>query len=129
MKESIFKKYEKKSFAFVEDKSTQNNVSINDSYAKNLVNTMDSDFFVKNFTSNTRENYLSFLDNLKVLTLKEYNSPEFLAKKNELDAILPIYSDSSSVFMENLMDDSKFLNNIENLLDKFNLVSSDSINI
>lgn len=126
---NYFNKISKSWISFSDFKSTQNNVSINDSYAKNLVNTMDSDFFVNNFTNNTRENYLSFLDNLKVQTLKEYNSPEFLAKKNELDAILPIYSDSSSVFMENLMDDSKFLNNIENLLDKFNLVSSDSINI
>ncbi|MDD4151652.1 MAG: hypothetical protein PHR68_03490 [Candidatus Gracilibacteria bacterium] len=126
---NYFNKISKSGISFSDFKETQNNVSINDSYTKNLVNTMDSDFFVNNFTNNTGENYLSFLDNLKLQTVKEYTSQEFITKKNELDTLLPVYSDSSSVFMENLMDDSTFVNNIENLLDKFNLVSSDAINL
>lgn len=119
----------KKWITYDEFQSLKNTLQISDSYTKNILQTMDRDFYSSNFLNNTQDDYLSFLEKLKDSTLKEYNSQEFAQKRSTLQELLPTYSDVSSVSLADVMDDSKFVNNLENLLDRFNLVSNDWINI
>lgn len=124
-----FNTISKEWLSFQEFENLKNTIQITDSYTKNLLATLDVDFYESNLLNKTQNPYLIFLDNLKADTVKQYNSPEFQAKKTTLSKLLPTYSDASSVSLDDVVDDSDFINSVENLLDKFNLVSSDGINI
>lgn len=98
-----------------------------DSYKKNIIDILDIWFYNKFFINTWTDSYENFLLNLWKSINEKIWSKEFKDKQKLLSTILPIYSNSA--LMDWTITDSTFINNIETLIDKFNLSTSDSITV
>lgn len=98
-----------------------------DSYKKNILDILDIWFYNKFFINTWTDSYENFLLNLWKSINEKIWSKEFKDKQKLLSTILPIYSNSA--LMDWTITDSTFINNIETLIDKFNLSTSDSITV
>ena len=89
------------------------------SYQKELLNSIDANFYNENLKNNTDKSYATFLEE----RLWELNNPiekEKLKKKeNQIINLLPPYSESDVNGEDNLLSDFKFINYIENLFATF----------
>lgn len=98
-----------------------------DSYKKNILISLDSSFYNKFFINKWNTSYESFLTTLAKSTNENILSNDFKQKQNLISTVLPVYSNSA--LTEWTITDSTFINNIETLIEKFNLYTSDSISI
>lgn len=113
---------------YSEFKTLASAASLN-SYQKELLNSVDTQFFNENFKNTSKDSYLQFLDNKN----KKLNNPEeqekFRKKEDQIIKILPPYSESEVNGANNLLSDFKFINYIENLLATFSLEYNNEIGI
>lgn len=99
------------------------------SYQKELLNSVDVNFYTENLENNTDKPYLAFIEE----KLQELNNPiekeKFKKKENQIINLLPPYSESEVNGANNLLSDFKFINYIENLLATFSLEYTNEIGI
>ncbi len=105
----------------------KSSITDSDVYKRTILSNMDSNFYNKHFINNWQDDYKNFLDKLNISVNQKLSSKEFTDKQNLISNILPIYSNSAS--FSGTITDSMFINNVENLIEKFNLSSSDTISV
>lgn len=96
-----------------------------DSYKKNIISNIDSSFYNKFFVNTWTQSYDNYLSVLWKSSSEKILSKEFKEKQNLLATILPVYSNSALI--DWAITDSIFINNLENLIEKYNLSTKDSI--
>lgn len=117
----------KTGLSFTDFMSKKSSIVNLDTYKKTILSDIDANFYNKNFINNWTETYDKFLSNLNSSITQQLSSKEFADKQNIVSSILPIYSNSAS--FSGTITDSMFINNVENLIEKFNLSSSDAISV
>lgn len=122
-----YSKTTKQWLAFSDFNSKKAKLTDLDSYKKNILANLDAEFYNKYFVNKWTNSYEIFLNDLKKSTNEKISSKEFKAKQELISTILPVYSNSA--LMDWTITDSTFINNVENLIDEFNLSTKDSISV
>ncbi len=74
-------------------------------------------------------NFFNFLEKNLNEKLESLNSKEFNSKIENIDKVLPLYSDFIEIDWDKWLTNLKFINHIENILKKYNLKTNSSIGI
>ena len=89
---------------------------------------MDASFYTTHFRNTTNDNYVSFLRE-KMREVEAIRSTEAFASRYDiLDSILPIYSPFMRL-SESDMSTADFINDLENLLNRFSLTHNGEIGV
>lgn len=87
-------------------------------YLKEVINSIDEDFYKQNFVNNSWWTYEAFLNN-QTATIQDWSPIE---KKNEIiSRVLPEYSEIISDLWEWRLTDFMFVNYVESILETFSL--------
>ena len=118
----------KEGISYWEFNKLKNQFSLN-SYQKELLNSLDINFYNTSFKNTSDNDYLTFLEDLKVELDNQVEKEKFKEKENQIIKILPPYSESDVNGEEDLLTDFKFINYIENIIATFWLDYNDEIGI
>ncbi|MDD3646399.1 MAG: hypothetical protein PHH06_03245 [Candidatus Gracilibacteria bacterium] len=102
---------------------------LNDEYTASLLEKIDKNFYDSSFINTGNVSYIKFLENTKTQIEESNIKEDYIAKEKQILSILPMYVSEGEFYTEDGLTDFKFINYIENLLRKFNLVTSSSIGI
>lgn len=100
---------------------------LNDEYTASLLEKIDKNFYDSSFINTWNVSYIKFLENTKTQIEESNIKEDYIAKEKQILSILPMYVSEGEFYTEDWLTDFKFINYIENLLRKFNLVTSSSI--
>ncbi len=107
------------------EKIFSENKDFNSDYILGIVDSLDRDFYDKNFKNTWNWNYEEFLKNLQE---KQKSDMDIEKKLLVLEKILPSYSESIyEINWEDSLTDFKFINYIESIFLAFNLSYNNSI--
>lgn len=96
-------------------------------YVESILWELDETFYTQNFENNSSSTYEEFLEEKNQEILDTKNSEEYNARLQLLSELLPFYGENWEI--QDSISDFDFINNIENILFTFNLISSDPIGI
>ncbi len=125
----IYTKYqsiETKGLSFDEFKKISWTSNLN-TYSKELVQSLDIQFYNKYFLNKSETSYDQFIDEQNKKITQWDNYENFLNKSQEISKILPIYTEINMGKNEEYLSDFEFIHYIESILKTFNLEYSNEI--
>ncbi len=99
----------------------------NNTYLRNVLSDVDKSFYEANFVSKWDSNYKDFLNRKVSSTKQEKQKLEQNWDARVLAKILPYYTEDSTLVSEGTLNDFKFINYVESILESFNITTSSPI--
>lgn len=121
-------KIENKWLSFDEFKQVSSASTLN-TYSKELISSLDKDFYNKYFINSTQAKYIDFINEQNKKITQWENYEEFLNKSSEISNILPIYTEVNMWETNEYLSDFEFTHYIESILKTFNLEYNNEIGV
>lgn len=118
----------KQGLNYEEFNSTKSSFDLSkNTYLQNVLSNVDKPFYEANFVSEWNSNYKDFLNRKISSTKQEKQKLEQNWDAKVLAKILPYYTEDSTLVSEETLNDFKFINYIESILESFNITTSSPI--